>query len=325
MHSKLRTILAAVVAVTAAVASPCANAQTYPDRPIKLVIPYPPGGAGDALGRPLALRLKDLLGQPVIVENKAGANGIVGMASVANAPADGYTLVLGAIGPLAVSSALQKLPFDPVKDFAPVSFLALVPNVLVVNSATAVRSVAELVTLAKQSPGKLNYGSAGTASSNQLAAELFNQAAGVQIAHVPYKGGAPADADLMAGHLTLIFGNLPSAIPHIRSGVFRPLAVTSVARQPSLPEVPTMAELGYANFEAGSWFGVLAPAATPRAVVERLNKALAEALRDPAVREPLLRQGFNLNPGTPEQFTQFIQAETVKWHAVVKSAGITNQ
>jgi tripartite-type tricarboxylate transporter receptor subunit TctC len=316
------TVSIALLAISAA--APAALAQAFPTKTIQLVVPYPPGGAGDALARPLALRLKELLGQPVVIENKPGANGILGMAAVAGAAADGHTLVLGAIGPLSVSPALQKLPFDPQRDFAPVAFLAAVPNVLVVNSATPVKSVADLITLAKQKPGQLNYGSAGTASSNQLAAELFNQAAGVQIAHIPYKGGAPAEADLLAGHLSLIFDNLPPALPHIRAGSFRALAVTSLRRQPSLPDVPTMGELGYPDFEAGSWFGVLAPAATPRPLVERLNKAIVEIMRDPAVRDAYVKQGFDLNPGTPEQFADFIRSEATKWQAVVKSAGIVN-
>lgn len=325
MKESFRRCLAASAALLALVAAaPAALAQAFPSKPIQLVVPYPPGGAGDALARPLALRLKDLLGQPVVIENKSGANGILGMSFVAGAVPDGHTLVLGAIGPLSVSPALQKLPFDPHKDFAPVAFLAAVPNVLVVNSATPVKSVAELVALARQKPGQLNYGSAGTASSNQLAAELFNQAAGLKIAHIPYKGGAPAEADLLAGHLSLIFDNLPPALPHIKAGSFRALAVTSLRRQPSLPDVPTMAELGYANFEAGSWFGVLAPAGTPRPVVDRLNKAIVEAMREPAMRDAYIKAGFDLNPGTPEQFTDFIRSEATKWQAVVKSAGIVN-
>ncbi|MBA2965022.1 MULTISPECIES: Bug family tripartite tricarboxylate transporter substrate binding protein [Ramlibacter] len=318
-----RALLGSAALLATGLVSP-ARAQGFPSRAIQLVVPYPPGGAADALTRPLALRLKDLLGQAVVIENKSGANGILGMQAVAGAQPDGHTLVLGAIGPLSVSPALQKMPFDPQRDFAPVAFLAAVPNVLVVNASTPLKSVQELVALAKQKPGELNYGSAGAASSNQLAAELFNQAARVKIAHIPYKGGAPAQADLLAGHLTVIFDNLPPSLPHIRSGAFRPLAVTSLRRQPSLPDVPTMAELGYPNFEAGSWFGLLAPAATPRPVIERLNRAVVDVLRDPAMRETYAKQGFDLNPGTPEQFAEFIRSEATKWQAVVKSAGIVN-
>jgi len=321
---KLTSIAIVMFVAAASVAIPAA-AQTYPTKPIRLIVPYPPGGSADALVRPIAQRMGELLGQTVVVDSKPGANGIVGMDLAANAPGDGYTLVVGAIGPLTVSAAMQKLPFDPVKDFLPVAFLAAVPNVLVVNASTPIKSVAELVALAKSRPGQLNYGSAGVGSSNQLAAELFNQAAGIQITHVPYKGGAPAQVDLLGGQITLIFDNVPGAIPHIKSGAFRPLAVTSRNRQPAIASVPTMIELGYAQFEAGSWFGVLAPAKTPLAIIDRINAVIVAALREPQLRDQLIGQGFDLNPGTPEQFADFIQLETRKWHAVVKSAGITGQ
>lgn len=296
--------------------------QPYPSKPIRFVLPYPAGGTADALLRPLAQRLTETLGQPVVVENKPGANGIVGSDFVAKSPNDGYTLVLGAIGPFAVSAAIQKMPYDPVKDFAPISFLAAVPNVLVLHPSTPVKSVSEFVAYAKARPGQLNYGSAGTGSSNQLAAELFNLAASLSITHVPYKGGAPAQTDLLGGRLTLIFDNLPAAIPHIKSGGFKALAVTSLRRQAALPDVPTMDELGYAKFEAGSWFGALAPAGTPRPVIERLNGAILSAMRESALRDRFLAQGFDLNPGSPEQFAEFMQAEAAKWARVVKAAGI---
>lgn len=315
--------VAAVAAMTLAAAD--GRAQSYPSRPVRLVVPYPPGGTADALIRPIAQKMSERLGQPVVLESKPGANGVVGMDLVAKATPDGYTLVLGAIGPLTVIGAMQKLPFDPVNDFAPVAFLAAVPNVLVVNSTTPVKSVSELVALAKSKPGQLNYGSAGPGSSNQLAAELFNQSAGVQIVHVPYKGGAPAQMDLLGGQLTLIFDNLPAAIPHVRSGALRPLALTSLARLPVLPEVPTMSEQGFPGFEAGSWFGLLAPAGTPRPVIDALNAAAVGALRDPVLHTTLQSQGFDLNPGAPDAFAQFIRAETQKWSAVVRKAGITGQ
>lgn len=314
----------AVAGLLAAGVSPAA-AQSYPSRPIRLVVPYPPGGAADALVRPLAQRMSEKLGQPVVIENKPGANGVVGMDYVAKAQPDGYTIVLGAIGPLSVTGAMQKLPFDPEKDFSPITFVASVPNVLVVNASSPVKSVAELVTLAKSKPGALNYGSAGPGSSNQLAAELFNQAAGVSIVHVPYKGGAPAQVDLLGNQLTLIFDNLPPSLPHIKAGSFRPLAVTSRARQPTLPDVPTMIELGYAKFEAGSWFGLLAPAGTPPAVIDTLNSAAVSALREPALRDALVAQGFDANPGTPAQFARFIRDEAEKWGTIVRIAKITVQ
>lgn len=319
---RMRFIVKVLAAVSLLLTALASVAQSYPARPIRVVLPYPTAGTADTLLRPLAQRLTETLGQPVIIESKPGANGIVGSDFVAKSPNDGYTVVLGAIGPFAVSGSMQKLPFDPVKDFSPISFLAAVPNVLVVHPSMPVKSVAELVAYAKRRQGQLNYGSAGVGSSNQLAAELFNQAEGLSITHVPYKGGAPAQADLLGGRLTLIFDNLPAAIPHIKSGGFKALAVTSLRRQSSLPEVPTMEESGYATFEAGSWFGLLAPAGTSRVVIERLNTAIVSAMREPALRDRYLSQGFDLNPGTPEQFADFMRVEATKWARVVKLANI---
>jgi len=301
-----------------------AHAQVWPERSIRMIVPYPAGGTADGLVRSMLPRLTELLGQPILVDNKSGANGILGTDIAAKATPDGYTLVLSAIGPMAVSPAMQKLPYDPLKDLVPIAFFASVPNVLVVNPSMPVRSVAELVALAKSKPGQLNYGSAGVASSNQLAAELFNRAAGVDIVHVPYRGGAPAVADLIGGHLSLIFDNAPSAIPHAKAGTLRALAVTSPTRLAALPDVPTMVELGYANFEAGSWFGLLAPIGTPPAVIARLNKAVVDTMRTSSISDNLIQSGFDLRPGTPENFAAFIRSETGKWATVVKAAGISN-
>jgi len=324
MHRKIiRAGLAAVGAALILALAPLAAAQSFPSRPVRIIVPYPPGGSADALIRPLAQRMSDKLGQPVVIENKPGANGVVGMEYVAKSPPDGYTIVLGAIGPLSVTGAMQKLPFDPVKDFLPITFVASVPNVLVVNSVSPVKSVPDLVALAKAKPGQLNYGSAGPGSSNQLAAELFNQAAGLTIVHVPYKGGAPAQVDLLGNQITLIFDNLPPSLPHIKSGSFRPLAVTSRARQPSLPDVPTMIELGYARFEAGSWFGLLAPAGTPADVVAQLARDAAVILAEPAVRERLQGQGLSAWDIQTTAFDAHIRDETARWAKVIKARNIT--
>lgn len=321
-----KLVLFAVLTLSSlTIATTVVMAQSFPSRPIRIILPYPSGGSADALLRPLAQRLSETLGQAVVVESKPGANGIVGSDFVAKSANDGYTLVLGAIGPFAVSSAMQKLPYDPVKDFTPIAFLAAVPNVLVVHPQIPVKTVAEFVSYSKARPGQLNYGSAGIGSSNQLAAELFNLAAGLTTLHVPYKGGSQAQVDLLGGQLTFIFDNLPSAIPHIKSGGFKALAVTSPRRQNALPDLPTMEELGFTKFEAGSWFGLLAPAGTPKTAIERLNSAVVNALREPALRDRYLSQGFDLNPGTPEQFAEFIQVETAKWHRVVKAAGIKGE
>jgi len=314
-------LAAAVLGLGAAAAA----AQSYPTKPIRFVMPYPPGGSADGLIRPLAQRMTETLGQSVVVDSKPGANGILGTDIVAKSAPDGYTLVLGAIGPFSVIGALNPLPFDPVKDFAPITFLASVPNVLVVHPSVPVTSVAELVTYARERPGKLDYGSSGAGSSNQLAAELFKLSANLDIVHVGYRGGAPAQLDLLGGRLALIFDNFPPALPHIKDGKLRALAVTSSRRQPSLPDTPTMIEAGFAGFEAGSWFGALAPAGTPRPIIEALNKAMVAALRDPEIRDRYIAQGFDLNPGTPEEFAAFIQSETTRWHRVVKDAGIKSE
>ncbi len=319
-----RSLLAAccLAVISSMLLAAGARAQGYPTKPIRFVVPYPPGGATDALVRPLAQFMSDALGQPVVVENKPGANGIVGTESVARATPDGYTLVLGAIGPFAVSASMQSLPYDPVRDFEPIAFLAAVPNVLVVHPSLPVKSVAELVELARAKPGALTYGSAGPGSSNQLASELFNLAAGVKIRHVAYKGGSAAQVDLLSGQISMIFDNMPPSIPHIRSGKFRALAVTSLGRQPQLPEVPTMDELGYKGFEAGSWFGMLAPAGTPATIVEKLNALVVEAMNAPAMRQRYESLGYVLNPGSPAAFAAFMDAERRKWGRVVAQAGI---
>ena len=315
-----------VLALLSIVGAPTVTmAQDYPSRPIRLILPYPPGGTADALVRPLAQHLTNSLGQPVVVVTQPGANGIVGSTVVANSPADGYTLLIGAIGPFSVLSAMQKMPFDPVNDFSPVSFLATVPNILVVNPSLPVKSVSEFVAYAKSRSGEIVYGSGGTGGSNHLATELFRLAIGVPMRHVAYKGGAPAEMDLLGGHITLIFDNLPAAIPHIKSGGFRALAVTSLRRQSTLPDIPTMNESGFPGFEAGSWFGVLAPARTPRPIVERLNRAILAAMNEPELRKTYLNQGFDLNPGSPEDFAAFIRSETTKWHRVVAEAGIKGE
>ena len=299
-----------------------AVAQTYPSKPIRIIVPYATGGSADGLMRPLAQRLAEMLGQPMVIDNRAGANGIVGSDFVAKSAPDGYTLLLGAIGPVAVSSLMQPLPYDPVRDFVPVAFLASVSNILVVSSASTVKTVRELVVFAKAHAGKLSYGSTGVGSSNQLAAELFKLAAGVDIIHVPYKGGAPMHVDLIGGHLTMLFDNVPAALPQIRGGAFRALAVASLRRHPDLPDVPTMDEAGYPKFETGAWYGVLAPAGTPRPIVEQLNTAIVRALREPALRDRYISQAFELNPGSPEQFGEYIQAELTKWRRVINAAGI---
>ncbi len=300
-----------------------ACAQNFPTKPIRIVAAEA-ASPNDMVARIIASGMSAGLGQQALVDNRGGG-GVIQPDIVSKSAPDGYTLVLGAIGPFAVSGALQKLPYDPVKDFAPVTFLASVPNVLVVLPSMPVNSVAELAAHAKTRVGELTYGSTGPGSSNQLAAELFNLAAGIKTTQVAYKGGAAAQVDLLGGHITMMFDNLPAAAPHVKAGKFKALAITSLKRQAVLPEVPTMDELAYPKFEAGSWFGALAPAGTPRAIIDRLNGAIVSAMREPALRDRYVSQGFDLNPGSPEQFAAFMQNETVKWHRVVAEAGIKAQ
>ena len=299
-----------------------AHAQTYPTKPIRLVVPFPPGGATDILARDVAQKLTEAWGQSVIVDNRPGAGGNIGSELVAKSAPDGYTLEMGTVGTHAINASLYaKMPYDHVKDFTPVILVAGVPNVLVVNPAVPANSVAELVAYAKANPGKLNFASSGNGTSIHLSGELFKVMAGVQITHIPYKGSAQALQDLLAGQVQLMFDNLPPSLPQIKAGKLRALAVTSATRAPALPDVPTLAESGLPGFEASSWFGILAPAGTPAPIVAKLNAEVANWLATPEAKEKLLKQGANPAGGTPQDFAKHIAAETAKWAKVVKDSG----
>jgi tripartite-type tricarboxylate transporter receptor subunit TctC len=313
-----RSVLAVVLMLVAAVSS----AQTYPTKPIRLVVPFPPGGATDILARDVAQKLTEAWGQSVIVDNRPGAGGNIGSELVAKSAPDGYTLEMGTVGTHAINASLYaKMPYDHVKDFTPVILVAGVPNVLVVTPSLPVNSVAELIAYAKANPGKLNFASSGNGTSIHLSGELFKVMAGVQMTHIPYKGSAPALQDLIAGQVQLMFDNLPPSLPQIKAGKLRALAVTSLARAPALPDVPTLAESGLPGFEASSWFGILAPAGTPAPIVAKLNAEVAKWLATPEAKEKLLKQGANPAGGTPEDFAKHIAAETAKWAKVVKDSG----
>jgi tripartite-type tricarboxylate transporter receptor subunit TctC len=286
------------------------------------VVPFPPGGATDILARDVAQKLTEAWGQSVVVDNRPGAGGNIGSELVAKAPPDGYTLLMGTVGTHAINASLYaKMPYDHIRDFAPVILVAGVPNVLVVNPALPVNTVAELIAYAKANPGKLNFASSGNGTSIHLSGELFKVMAGVQMTHVPYKGSAPAVADLISGQVQLMFDNLPPSLPQIKAGKLRALAVTSSTRAPALPDVPTMAEAGLPGFEASSWFGVLAPAGTPPAIVAKLNAEIARWLATPEAKERLSKQGADAAGGSPEDFVKHIAAETTKWAKVVKDSG----
>ena len=300
-----------------------ALAQTaYPSKPITIIVPFSAGGTTDILARVVGLHVGQTLGQPVIVDNRAGAGGNIGTQAVARAPADGYTLLMGTVGTHAINQGLyKKLPFDPIKDFTPLSRVAMVPNLLVANPAQPYKNVKELIAYAKANPGKVNFASSGNGTSIHLSAELFKQMTQVEMQHVPYKGSAPAVADLIGGQTAIMFDNMPSVMPHVKAGKLRAMAVTTARRSPALPDVPTIAESGVPGYDTSSWFGLLAPVGTPADVVAKLNAAIVKALADPEVKTKLAEQGAEPHPEKPEQFAAFIGAETTKWGKVVKESG----
>ena len=310
------------LAVLLAAVATGAFAQAYPTKPIRIVVPFPAGGATDTLARAAAQKLTEAWGQPVVVDNRPGAGGNIGSELVAKAAPDGYTLEMGTVGTHAINASLYaKMPYDHVKDFAPVILVASVPNVLVVNPAVPANSVQELIAYAKANPGKLNFASSGSGTSIHLSGELFKVMAGVQMTHIPYKGSAPALQDLIGGQVQLMFDNLPPSLPQIKGGKLRALAVTSTVRAPALPDVPTVAEAGLPGFEASSWFGILAPAGTPPDIIAKLNAEIAKWLASPEAKERMLALGANAAGGSPEDFAKHIAAETVKWQKVVKASG----
>jgi tripartite-type tricarboxylate transporter receptor subunit TctC len=320
-----------LLAAAALIATPvAAHADTWPSKPIRFIVPYPPGGPLDGIARILAEHMKEGLGQPVIVDNKPGAGGNIGADITAKSTPDGYTIVMGAVATHAINPSLfSRMPYDAVKDFAPVTLVATVPNVLVMNSTIAsklgIGSVSDLVQYAKAHPGRLNYGSGGNGSAGHLAGELFKSMAKVSLVHIPYSGAAPAQLGLLAGQTDLMFDNLASATQNIRAGKLKALAVTTSRRASTMQNLPTMSEAGAAaglkGFDINTWFGVLAPAATPPAVVSRLNLELGQALHSPDVRERMLKLGAEPSPTTPEQFAELIQRELKKYAAVVKASG----
>jgi len=299
-------------------------AQDYPARPIRLVVPYAPGGGADAVARIVAKRVSESLGQPIVVENRGGAGSILGTDMVAKAAPDGYTLLLGQSGPISINPAVYKtLPYDSVKDFVPITMTTAYPYVLVVHPDTPAKTLAEFVALAKSKPGAMNYGTTGVGAANHLVAELFNSKAGLKMAHIPYRGTALAVGDLVAGQLSMVFGDPISVLPHIQSGKLRALAVTSLERSPVAPQVPTVAESGYAGFEALAWHGILAPAGTPPAIIRKLNEHIARALADPETNKLLTNQAMQTVGNTPEAFAAFIQKDIAIWKAVAADAKVT--
>ena len=301
-----------------------ALAQPFPTKPIRIVVPFPPAGPADMIVRPVAQRWSELLGQPMIIDNRPGAGGVIGASLVAKAPADGYTLFAGSAGPVAINVSLYRnLPFDPIRDFAPVMQTVSTQIILVLHPAFAPNSVKELIAHAKARPGQINYASTGTGTSPHLAMELLKNMAGISMQHVPYKGGAAAITDLLAGRVDLMFINISSALPHVHTKKLKALAVATQKRATVMPELPTLHEAGIAGFDASTWHGILAPAGPPQAVITRLHATLAQSLRTPEVRSALLVQGAEPLEGSPQQFAAVIRADIAQWARLIKAAGIT--
>jgi tripartite-type tricarboxylate transporter receptor subunit TctC len=323
-HPKpLRWMLALVACLVALIGfSEQSAAQTFPAKPVKLVVPFPPGGPLDAVGRAIADKLSQQWNQPVVVDNKPGAGGNIGADFVAKSAPDGYTVVMGALSTHAVNPSLYPtMPYDAVKDFAPITLVAVTPNVLVVNPSLPVNSVKDLIAYAKANPGKLSFGSGSTGSAGHLAGELFKVDTGIDMVHVPYKGGAPAMQALLAGDTQLMFDNLANSMPQVKAGKLRALAVTTSQRSKLAPELPTMAEAGVPGFDISTWFGLLAPAGTPPAVIAKWNADVTRILEAPEMRERLAAQGAEALPTTAAQFGAFIAAELTKYARIVKASG----
>ena len=323
--TRRRFALGAAAATGAAMlpVMPGAFAQTgWPGKPIRFVVPFPAGGTTDIIGRLAAEEVSKALGATTVVENRGGAGGNIGAEAVARSAPDGHTMLVCTVGTHGINTSLySKLPFDPVKDFAPVTLLALVPNVVVVHPSVKASTLRELIALLKANPGRLNYASSGNGTSIHLSAELFKSMTGTFMTHIPYRGSAPAIADLLAGQTQVMFDNLPSAMPQIKAGKLRALAVTSSRRAAALPDVPTVAEAGVPGYEASSWFGLVAPAGTPKEIVEKTQQVIAAAWSRPDVRDKLLGQGAEPVANAPAEFAKYIDAEIAKWAKVVKASG----
>ena len=298
-----------------------AGAQdAYPSRPVKFILPFPPGGGTDILGRVIAERLSASLGQPVVTENRGGAGGNVGAEAAAHSAPDGYTILLVAPTVAISPSLYSKLNYDPVKDLAPISLVATVPNVMITNPSVEAKNLQEFIALARSRPGAMNYGSGGAGTSNHLAGELFNIVTGAKLVHVPYKGVNLAMQGVLAGEIQLVFIGIPAALPHIKAGKLRALALVAPQRSPALPEVPTVAEAGLKDFEVTTWYGIMTPAGTPRRIVSRLNAELVKIMHTPDVKERLAGMATDPLTSTPEEFAAYLKQEIAKWGDVVRKA-----
>ena len=302
-----------------------ASAQDFPNRPIRLIVPFPPGGPNDIIARVVGSRMSELLKQPVLIDNRGGQGGVLGTDLVAKAKPDGYTIAISSAGALAISPNMEKVAYDTLKDLQPIILVAKVPEMLVVATSVPAKNMGELTALAKAQPGRLNFASTGPGSLPHLAGELFKLTAKIDIVHVPYRGAAPAVNDLLGQQVQMVFLDLPVLLPQIIAGKLRPIAIGALERAPTAMDVPTTAEVGMPDLRAENWYGMVAPAGTPAAIVASLNKAATEAMRDSAVNEKLASQGASLVGGTPDQFRGFIGDETRKWAKVIKDAGVDTE
>lgn len=316
-----RSMCAALAMCGWALCTPHALAQTdYPSKPIKIIVPFPPGGSTDVLMRQVAPRLSQAVGQPVVIENKSGASATLGADFVAKSASDGYTLLVGMLHHTVAQAVFPKLPYHIDKDLVSVGTMAIIPNIVVVNANVPSKTVAELVALSKQQPDQYNYGSAGPGSAHHLIGEVFKLTTGAQLTHVPYRGSAPAVADLLGGQVAVMFDTAPSALPHFKSGKTHPLAVTTAQRSSALPDVPTLAEAGVPGIDIGTWYGLMAPKGTPAPIIARLNREVMQIMNDPAVRQQLQSQGIEPLTSTPEAMQQRIQKEVVEFAAKAQQA-----
>lgn len=322
MSIRLNHVLALAAAMAFAAGPATVAAQDWPTKPVRIIVPFPPGGTTDIVGREVGHRLSTAFGQPFVVENRAGASGNIGMELAVRSPADGYTLVVGAPQTLTINPYLFKLPFNPRTDLSPIVIVASVPNILVVNPSLPVQSVQQLIDLAKKEPGKLAYGSSSVGGTPHLSAEMFKMMAGVDILHVPYKGSAPAIADLLGGQVQIMFDNMPAILPQVKSGKLRALAVTTPKRSPSVPELPTMIEAGLPGFESQGWFALLAPAGTPQPIIDKINREVNRMLQTDEFKAKLVALGAEPVGGSPADFATHIQSESDRWGKVIKTAGI---
>jgi tripartite-type tricarboxylate transporter receptor subunit TctC len=323
MQSWKTQLCAAIATLAVGAAFWPVHAQDYPNRPITLVIPFAPGGSTSIVGRGIADKMSELLGEKIVIDNRPGAGGTVGTKAVAKSDPDGYTLVLGYTGTLAIGPSLyKKAGYDPRKDFAPIGMIGNAPNSLVVHPSFPARSVAELIAYAKQNPGKISFGSAGAGTASHITGEYFARSAGISLVHIPYKGTGPALVDLIGGHIPMAFAPIPASHPNVSAGTLRALAVTSSTRSGLLPDVPTIAEAGLTGFDASLYYGLAAPAGTPRPVIDKLNKALRDALASEEVKRQLSSDGTEITPGSPEDYADFIDKDEKKWAQLVKASGV---